>query len=115
MQYIPYNCHSRYSHHPYSSVASSTIAVRLVVAWLSVLLPATAVLDPSASLLPKLPKLQLDSRELGSTVLLDGPAVTSDSVAVSAGGLGDEAVGAVEVDGAVGAEDGGVAVSEDVC
>lgn len=64
------------------SSASSTVAVRLVIFWPSELLPATAELEPSATL----PKLQLDSSELGS-------ACFDDEAAVGLGALGapDEA------------------------
>jgi hypothetical protein len=49
------------------SSASSTVAVLLVTLCDPELLPATAELEPSPSFPPvELPKLQLDSKELGS-------------------------------------------------
>lgn len=58
------------------------MTVRLETFWPSVLLPATAVLEPSASVLPGgvLPKLQLDSSELGSAGFEDAPAVGPEVV-----------------------------------
>lgn len=63
------------------SSASSTVTVRFVTFWSSVLLPATAELEPSASFRSgRLPKLQLDSSELGSAALGDAPEIGIEAV-----------------------------------
>jgi hypothetical protein len=77
------------------SSTSSTVTVRLVKFWSPELLAATAELEASASVLSAtLPKLQLDSSELGSAGFGDELVLGSETD-------GPDPVGALDEDGPV--------------
>lgn len=94
------------------SSASSTVAARLVILEASALDPATAELEPSATSFPPatFPKLQLDSRELGSAAFDEGPASVLEVVTPDEDDTGSPSL--LGIEGGAGEVDWPVSVAE---